>query len=207
LHCKRQSVLAVVVSVVRHLSLKRFLGPKYKHQGGSRKLGLLVHGLDSIDRRFDSPAGIAHPVILWGEHKGILQKISQIISSAGARPVFVQDLSDLRVLQYSGECGVAVAVTDAIPGGAGIQAIRDLKAKGLKVIACENGVGSWTIKSKCQPLLAGAVRLLDSSSAEFPGELRELIERVVSAEVQKRSEEHQAKESMHPLGDSLQQAK
>jgi DNA-binding NtrC family response regulator len=162
-----------------------------------------VQGLDSIAGRFERlncPAEVTHPVILWGEHKGVLQEISKIISSARARPVFIEDLSDLCLLQHSAECGVAVAVTDALPGGAGIQAIRDLKAKGFKVIACENGVGSWTIKSKCQPLLAGAVRLLDSSSAEFPGELGELIERVVRAEVQKRSEEHQVKESMRRMG-------
>jgi DNA-binding NtrC family response regulator len=162
-----------------------------------------VQGLDSITgsfERLDCPPGTAHRVILWGEHNGMLQEISKIISSAGARPVLIEALSDLRLLHLSAECCVAVAVTGVIPGGASMQAIRDLKLKGFKVIACENGVGSWTIKTKCQPLLAGAIQLLDSSSAEFPCELRELIEQVALAEVQKRSEELKVKETMRRMG-------
>ena len=142
----------------------------------------------------------AHRVIFWDEHKGAFQKISEIIRSAGAQPVLIEELCDLGLLQHSAECCVAVAVTGAIPGGPGLQAIRDLKVKGFKVIACENDVGFWTIKTKCLPLLAGAIQLLDSSSAEFPGELREVIERTVHAEVQKRSEEQEVKATMHRLG-------
>jgi len=48
-----------------------------------------------------------------------------------------------------------------------MQVIRDLKTKGFKVIACEEGAGSWPIKTKCLPLLAGAVQLLDTFNTEF----------------------------------------
>jgi two-component system, NtrC family, nitrogen regulation response regulator GlnG len=150
--------------------------------------------------RYDWVAESAHRVILWDEHKGALQKISKIVRSAGARPVLIEELSDLPLLQHSTESCIAVAVTGAIPGGTGIQAIRDLKAKGFKVIACENGVGSWTIKVKCLPLLAGAVQLLDSSCAEFPCELREVIERIVRSEAQKRNEEQEVKATMRRIG-------
>jgi DNA-binding NtrC family response regulator len=162
-----------------------------------------VEGPDSIAggfQRYDCAPETAHRVILWDEHKGALQKISDIIRSAGAQPVLIHELPDLLNINHSAECCVAVAVTGAIPDGTGMQAIRDLKAKGFKVIACENGVGSWTIKIRCLPLLAGAVQLLDSFSAEFPGELREVIERTVHAEVQKRSEEHKVKATMRRLG-------
>ena len=57
-----------------------------------------------------------------------VQEISKITKSAGAHPVFVQEISDLGIVQ----CCVAVAVTGPIPHGIGIQAIRNLKAKGFK---------------------------------------------------------------------------
>ena len=41
--------------------------------------------------------------------------------------------------------------------------IRDLKTKGFKVIAYEDGAEGWPIGTKCLPLLAGAVQLLDNS--------------------------------------------
>lgn len=151
-------------------------------------------------QRYDCAPDTAHRVILWDEYKGSLQKIGEIVRSAGARPVLIHELSDLLRVDRSAECCVAVAVTGAIPGGTGLQAIRDLKAKGFKVIACESGVGSWTIKIRCLPLLAGAVQLLDSSCAEFPDELREVIERTLHAEAQKRSEEQEVKATMHRLG-------
>lgn len=81
-----------------------------------------------------------------------------------------------------------------------MQAIRDLKAKGFKVIACEEGTAVWPIKTKCLPLLAGAVQLLDTSCAEFARDLRQLIERSMRAEAQKRSEEREVTAIMHDLG-------
>jgi DNA-binding NtrC family response regulator len=150
--------------------------------------------------RYDCTPKAAHRVILWGAHKGTLQKISKIIRNAGAQPVLIEELSDLPLLQHCSECCVAVVVTGVIPGGVGTQVIRDLKAQGFKVIACENGVGSWTIKLKCMPLLAGAVQLLDSSSEEFTCELREVIERIVRAEIRKRTEEDEVKATMHRMG-------
>jgi len=150
--------------------------------------------------RHDCTPETAHRVILWDEHKDELQKISRIIRSAGAWPILIEKLSDLALLQHSAECCVAVVVTGAVPGGAGTQAIRDLRARGFKVIACEDGVRSWTIKIKCLPLLAGAGQLLDRSSAEFPCALREVIERIVRAEVQKCSEEHHVKATMRRMG-------
>jgi DNA-binding NtrC family response regulator len=150
--------------------------------------------------RFDCSHEDAVRVILWDERQSDWQKISKIIESTGAYPVFVEELSDLRLVQCSAECCVAVAVTGSIPRGVGIQAIRNLKAKGFKVIACEEGTGSWPIKTRCLPLLAGAVQLLDSSSAEFPRDLRQVIERTVRAESQKRSEEREVTVIMHGMG-------
>jgi DNA-binding NtrC family response regulator len=142
----------------------------------------------------------ARRVILWDQRPSDWQEFSHIIKSAGAHPVLVEGFSDLRLLHCCAECCVAVAVTGSIPVGVGMQAIRDLKAKGFKVIACEEAAGSWPIKTKCLPLLAGAVQLLDSSSANFPRDLRQAIERIVRAEAQRRSEEREVTVTMRGLG-------
>jgi hypothetical protein len=130
----------------------------------------------SIGRSNSSDPGDCR-VILWDQHPSDCQKIGKITEGAGAHPVFVEEVSDLRLVQCCAECCVAVVVTGSLPDGVGMQAIRDLKAKGFKVIACEEGTGVWPIKTKCLPLLAGAVQLLDTSSAEFARDLRQLIER------------------------------
>jgi two-component system nitrogen regulation response regulator GlnG len=81
-----------------------------------------------------------------------------------------------------------------------MEAIRDLKAKGFKVIACDENIGSWPIKTKCLPLVAGAVQLLDISNPDFPRDLRQLIERIVRIEAQKRSEEREVTVILRGLG-------
>jgi two-component system nitrogen regulation response regulator GlnG len=139
-------------------------------------------------------------VILWDELRSCWQKIGDIIRNAGAQPVLVEGLSDLRLVNYCTECCVAVTVTGPVPGGNGMQVIRDLKAKGFKVIACEGGAGSWPIKTKCMPLLAGAVQLLDTRSGEFPRDLRQGIEDIVREEAQKRREESEVKATMRRMG-------
>jgi len=139
-------------------------------------------------------------VILWNERRSDGQKIGDIIRTAGAQPVLIEGLSDLRLVNCSTECCVAVAVTGPIPGGIGMEAIRDLKAKGFKVIACEEGAGSWPIKTKCMPLLAGAVQLLDPKTGDFPRDLCQVIQGILRGEVSKRSEENEVKATMCRMG-------
>jgi two-component system, NtrC family, response regulator PilR len=139
-------------------------------------------------------------VILWDEHRDHQREISQVINSLGAQPVVISDSSELRLIEFSTKCFVAVASTGAMAGGAGMHLIRNLKAKGFKVIAFEDGARSWPIKTKCLPLLAGAVQLFDSSKAEFLRELREIIERIVRVEAQKRSDEQSIRAIMRGLG-------
>lgn len=139
-------------------------------------------------------------VILWDERRSDSKKICDSIRCAGAQPLLIDELSDLGRVNCCTECCVAVVVTGSRSGGIGMQVIRDLKAKGFKVIACEKGAGSWPIRTKCLPLLAGAVQLLDSSAKDFPCDLRQVIEGLVRAEVTKRSEEHEVKAAMHRLG-------
>ena len=139
-------------------------------------------------------------VIVWEEHPDRWQRIGEIIAATGAEPVLVKEFSDLRFVKFFAGCFVAVVSTGAMAGGVGMQVIRHLKAKGFTVIACEDSVGSWPIKTKCLPLVAGAVRLLDSSREEFPNELRQRLERIARTEAQNRIEEQNTKAIMLGLG-------
>jgi DNA-binding NtrC family response regulator len=139
-------------------------------------------------------------VILCDEHKGSLQKIITIIEAAEAYPISIERISDLRLVERRLESCVGVVVTALGPGGANMQEIRDLKAKGFKVIACAEDAGSWPIRNKCLPLLAGAVQLLDTSSASFSSELCHLIERTACAEMEERGEEQRIAATMRGLG-------
>jgi DNA-binding NtrC family response regulator len=151
--------------------------------------------------RREHPHEGALRVILWDEHASDRPKIGNIIRSAGAQLFLIEGLSKLRLVKCCSECSVAVVVMrHPASAGGGMQEIRDLKTKGFKVIACAEGTGAWPIKIKCLPLLAGAVELLDSSSAQFSCELCHLIERTVRDETQKRIEEHEITAIMHDLG-------
>ena len=151
-------------------------------------------------KRCDCAPETAYRVILWSEHRGDGQKIGDIIRTVGVQPVRIEGLSELQLAKCCPECCVAVVVVYPGSAGGGTQEIRGLKAKGFKVIACGEGAGSWPIKSKCLPLLAGAIQLLDSSSAEFSCELCHVIERTARAETQKRAEEHKIASTMRDLG-------
>ena len=150
--------------------------------------------------RRDRPLEGALRVILWDQRRSDCQKIADIIRTAGAQPVLIEGPSDLRRIRCCTQCCVAVAVTGLISGGIGLQVIRDLKAQGFKVVACEEGAGSWPIKTKCMPLLAGAVQLLDARSGEFPRDLRQVIEGIMRSEAQKRSEDSEVKATMRRMG-------
>jgi DNA-binding NtrC family response regulator len=157
--------------------------------------------------RSDCSDAPPYRVILWDESRNVRQKIDKIIRNARGQPVLVERFSDLQLVHCCADCCVAVAVTGRIPAAVGMRIIGDLRAKGFKVIACEEGAGSWPIQTKCLALLAGAVQLLDSSSAEFPSDLPQLIERIMRVERQERSKEHEVATTMRRLGMVAMSAK
>jgi len=139
-------------------------------------------------------------VLLWDEIRDRRRRIQEMMRAASVQPTVIEELSEVSLVEFSVQSCVAVALTGSVPGGAGIQVIRHLRTKGYKVIACEDGVESWPIKAKCLPLLAGAVRLLDSSTPEFQKELLQTIARIVRTEAQNRAEEQNTKATMRSLG-------
>jgi two-component system response regulator PilR (NtrC family) len=137
---------------------------------------------------------------LWDERCDRLREITKILDSGGFQKAVIEKSSDSRLIQLSAKCFVAVASTGDAASGVGMDVIQNLKAKGFKVIAYEDGADSWPIRTKCLPLLAGAVQLYDSSKAEFSQKLRDRVERIVLAETERRSNEDNVKAIMRDLG-------
>jgi DNA-binding NtrC family response regulator len=139
-------------------------------------------------------------VLLRDERRDRLLEISRIIDGARMHPVVIEDFSDRCLAEFSARCFVALASTGEAASGAGMQAIRALRTKGFKVLAYEDGADRWPIKTKCLPLLAGAVQLFDSLRPNFPRELCEAVERIVCVEMKKRSNADNIKAIMRGLG-------
>jgi transcriptional regulator with PAS, ATPase and Fis domain len=139
-------------------------------------------------------------VILWDERRQREQEISKLISSTGFLPVAIEDSCDPHLIEFSTNCFIAVVNTGPTAAGVGMQLIGDLKAKGFKVIAYEDGAERWPIGTKCLPLLAGAVQLFDSSRTGFSRQLRETVHRIVCVETQKQSDADNIKAIMRGLG-------
>jgi len=126
--------------------------------------------------------------MLWDENRQRQQEVSKIIESAGLQPIPIEDSSDCFRIEFSAKCCIAAVTTGPAASGVGMRIIADLKAKGFKVIAYEEGAEGWPIGTKCLPLLAGAVQLFDSSRTDFSRQLRETIDGIVCVETQKASE-------------------
>lgn len=78
--------------------------------------------------------------------------------------------------------------------------IRELKVRGFRIIACGEGVESWSVKVRCLPLLAGAGPLLDKSAADFTRCLRRALEQALAMETKRQQEAQQIKSTMGALG-------
>jgi DNA-binding NtrC family response regulator len=70
----------------------------------------------------------------------------------------------------------------------------------MRVICHEAGAHLWPVGVQCQPLLAGAWKLLDSGSPNFADELPQLINRCFEEESERAVEEAQIRSEMRRLG-------
>src|SRR5690348_5236614 len=135
-------------------------------------------------------------VVVRDEMRERLDTIARMVQArAGARPVEASLDLDPRQLDV-GKSVVLVAVEKALMSNAPIlDWISRCKGAGLTIIAYEDDVTAWPLISKCLPLVAGAVKLLDSSRTEFASELGRLLQDVLDAMTGKDREE----EAIHTL--------
>lgn len=120
-----------------------------------------------------------HPwtVLLCDPSENRRDLVSEIIKLHGAQAIPISVAWDLR--KFDAARSVALlAVGDSFTTNApDLELINGCKTAGLTVIAYEDGVKRWPMRSKCLPLVAGAIGLLDSNRAEFGIQLREVLER------------------------------
>ena len=141
-------------------------------------------------------------VLLFDSACERMGRINRIIIDAGAIPRLV----DPAAVPAFGEltaCDaialVAVATTSE-ENQAGLGLIVRLKNAGFNIFAYEDGVNQWTVRSKCRPILAGAMHLLDSSSAGFGAELLRLLQQALLGLADTRREQQEIGEMMRHHG-------
>jgi two-component system response regulator HydG len=123
--------------------------------------------------------------------------ICRIVSRAGARAI---ELTNVRQPTRSPKCCIAVVGMGTEIDGEALRIIRELKITGFRIIACGEGVESWSVKLRCLPLLAGAGELLDKATFDFTRCLNRALEQALAVERKSQQEAQEIKSTMRTLG-------
>lgn len=141
-------------------------------------------------------------VVLWEPNKVRKQLVHEIIESCGARTRTINHSAEVNLLTGSFLQNLAlVALVDGrSPEAESLGVVRELKAKGFKVITYEDEIFSWPISARCRALLNGSSLLLDSSTANFSSELECALKKALESEAAGQLEERIIEEQMQRLG-------
>jgi DNA-binding NtrC family response regulator len=123
--------------------------------------------------------------------------IRKIINRAGARAI---EVINVQQPIYSPECCIAVVGMGGEIDDEELRIIRELKTAGFRIIACGEGVESWSVKVRCLPLVAGAGELLDKAAADFSNYLRRALKQALAIETKNQQEAQQIKSMMGAMG-------
>jgi len=151
----------------------------------------------------DRPIDSSHHTvaILRDQNADRQQVITQLINSCGGITREFHD-SEVNRLEYSHRQSVALVALGncSFENAETFSVIRELKLKGLKVIAYEDDLFSWQIGTRCRALLSGSSLLLDSAGKTFSDELRQALLNAWKNETERHCEEDRIKEKMNELG-------
>jgi transcriptional regulator with GAF, ATPase, and Fis domain len=141
-------------------------------------------------------------VIVWDVRRSCQHLISRVMSACGAQPRWVEGVQAIQQVEVSQRCNLAVVALGACPSpdDIGLEIIRSLNRKGFKVISYAEGAQSWSLGVRCQVLLAGSLRLLDSAKTGFAEALQSIFVQLLRAEAERLSEEDRIKRLMKMLG-------
>lgn len=141
-------------------------------------------------------------IVVWDEYPHRLEAVQQMLCEFGADAQVIGEFSSIERLEASRNCVLALVGIDArlCADDAALNAIGGFKQKGFQVIAWADGARSWPLGAQCLPLLAGAVRLLDSTAADFIAELRRFTAQLTKRETTAHAEEQRLKATMNKLG-------
>jgi transcriptional regulator with GAF, ATPase, and Fis domain len=141
-------------------------------------------------------------VVLWDARRSWQYLIGRVVSACGAQARWVESVQAIRRVETSQRCNLAVVALGACPSpdDIGLEVVRTLKRKGFKVISYEEGAESWSLGVRCQVLLAGSLRLLDSSETRFAEAFQSILAQLLRAEAERLSEEDRITRLMKMLG-------
>jgi hypothetical protein len=97
-------------------------------------------------------------ILVWDARPARLAVVRQLIVACGAHPRCNAEGAALPPGESTRECALAVVALEACPtpGDRGVEVIRSLKQKGVKVICYADGAPAWPLSVRCQLLVAGA---------------------------------------------------
>src|SRR5215471_6421361 len=129
-----------------------------------------------------------------------LSWVWKLIEQCGGRPVLLLDSRGQAGKSFP-DSSIAVISMRSGPGDSEFKATLDeLKSCNCKVLCYEDGTASLPLSIRCQMLLAGCVRILDSSHSDFEKELQSWLKQAIQAEAASRRELEQCRTLMQELG-------
>ena len=148
------------------------------------------------------PPDSSFSVIVWDHQRTRFELITRAISQCGALARWADSLPTIQHTECSPACPIALVALGARSAteNLGMEVVRALKQKGFKIICYEDGAHAWPLGIQCHPLLAGALKLLDSAKEDFAAELSRLLAQLLHAEVVRRADEQRLKVTMRNLG-------
>ena len=162
---------------------------------------------DLFDAGRPAPVLSAHPpapgqVLVWDPASHRRQRVCAFIEQTGGQPRALDDLAELAVVVEPRRSGLAVvAVGSKLSAGSpNLDLVRSLKSRGWRVLAYEDHATRWAVGTKCLPLLAGAVELLDSAEEAFARKFRQRIEDELRSLAGQQLEEQSTRSTMERLG-------
>jgi two-component system, NtrC family, response regulator HydG len=142
-------------------------------------------------------SGPASSIFVYDKCPAQRRIICKTINRAGARAI---GLTNVQQPTRSPKCCIAVVGMGPEIDSKELHFIRDLKVSGFRIIACGEGVESWSLKVRCLPLLAGAGQLLDKATSDFAPCLRRALKQAVAIETKNQQEAQQIKSMMGAMG-------
>ncbi len=132
----------------------------------------MSHLKESAKNRHPSPAGEGPlpTVLVWDQQPERRRAVEAIARDVGARPQRV-DPSDCSCVNVQDAIGVVALEPESTGLGVDLQPLRMLASMQIPMLAHGEGADTWTLGTRCRPLLAGASALLDSGKPDFPREL------------------------------------
>ncbi len=128
--------------------------------------------------------------------------LDEWITAAGGRPHWIPPGSLPGFLGTTSVCGLVLLALDGGAGcdGSDLKRIDACKRAGWTVIAYADGSDQWSLPHKSRPLLAGAVRRLDSADPAFPKDLLQILKRSFDDVAEACREQFQIRQFMRRYG-------